>query len=107
MFHSMVIPVSDLHGAKALYEALVGPPHTDTDYYVGYNVDGFEIALTPDDNGVGAPVLYADVPDLDAAREKLLAAGATEKLAPQQVAPEARICVLGDRDGNPIGLRGA
>jgi len=106
MFNSMVIPVSDLDSAKKLYGALAGEPHTDTAYYVGYNVDGFEVALAPGDNGVGAPVLYADVPDLDAAREKLLAAGATEKLAPQQVAPDVRICVLTDADGNPIGLRG-
>lgn len=106
MFNSMVIPVSDLERAKSVYGALAGEPHTDTPYYVGYNVDGFEVALAPGDNGVGAPVLYADVPDLEAAREKLLAAGATERLALKQVAPGVRICVLDDVDGNPIGLRG-
>jgi predicted enzyme related to lactoylglutathione lyase len=51
-------------------------------------------------------VAFADVEDLDAARETVLAAGATERDAPRQVAPEARICVLADPDGNPIGLRG-
>ena len=49
---------------------------------------------------------FADVDDLDATRETLLAAGATERDAPRQVAPEARVCVLADPDGNPIGLRG-
>ncbi|MGO4340399.1 VOC family protein [Pedococcus sp. 2YAF34] len=49
---------------------------------------------------------YADVDDLDAMRETLLAAGATERDAPRQVAPDARVCVLADADGNPIGLRG-
>ena len=49
---------------------------------------------------------YADVEDLDATRATLLAAGATERSAPLQVAPEARVCVLADSDGNPIGLRG-
>ena len=44
--------------------------------------------------------------DLDAARETLLAAGATERDAPRQVAPESRVCVLLDPDGNPVGLRG-
>jgi hypothetical protein len=48
-------------------------------------------------------VAYADVEDLDAT---LLAAGATERSAPRQVAPQARVCVLADADGNPIGLRG-
>jgi predicted enzyme related to lactoylglutathione lyase len=57
--------------------------------------------------GGGGPVVFADVDDLDAARETLLAAGATERDAPRQVAPGARVCVLLDAEGNPVGLRGA
>ena len=102
---SLVIPVSDLDAAKAVYTALLGEPHTDQPYYVGYNVDGFEVALNPGEEG-GGPVAFADVEDLDASRATLLAAGATERSAPRQVAPEARVCVLADADGNPIGLRG-
>ena len=102
---SLVIPVSDLDAAKAVYTALLGEPHTDQPYYVGYNVEGFEVALNPGEEG-GGPVAFADVEDLDAARATLLAAGATERSAPRQVAPEARVCVLADADGNPIGLRG-
>jgi predicted enzyme related to lactoylglutathione lyase len=104
---SLVIPVSDLDAAKAVYTTLLGAPHTDQPYYVGYDVDGFEVALAPGDgDGAGGPVAYADVEDLDATRATLLAAGATERSAPRQVAPEARVCVLADADGNPIGLRG-
>jgi predicted enzyme related to lactoylglutathione lyase len=102
---SLVVPVSDLDAAKAVYTALLGAPHTDQPYYVGYNVDGFEVALAPGD-AAGGPVAYADVEDLDATRATLVAAGATERSAPRQVAPEARVCVLADADGNPIGLRG-
>ena len=102
---SLVIPVSELDAAKEVYTALLGAPHTDQPYYVGYNVDGFEVSLAPGD-GTGGPVAYIDVEDLDASREALLAAGATERDAPRQVAPEARVCVLVDGDGNPIGLRG-
>ncbi|UQX86884.1 hypothetical protein M6D93_11255 [Jatrophihabitans telluris] len=102
---SLVIPVTDLAAAKAVYTALLGAPHTDESYYVGYNVDGFEVSLNPSGDTAG-PVAFADVDDLDAARESLLAAGATEQSAPRKVAPEARVCVLADGDGNPIGLRG-
>ena len=102
---SLVIPVSDLDANKAVYTALLGAPHTDQSYYVGYNVDGFEVSLAPGGEA-GGPVAYADVDDLDATRATLLAAGATERSAPRQVAPEARVCVLADADGNPIGLRG-
>ena len=102
---SVVVPVSDLETAKAVYGALYGAPHTDSPYYVGFDAGGFEVSLAPGDVG-GGPVAYADVDDLDAAREALLAAGATERSEPRQVAPEARVCVLEDKDGNPIGLRG-
>jgi predicted enzyme related to lactoylglutathione lyase len=102
---SVVVPVSDLDAAKAIYTALFGAPHTDQPYYVGYDVDGFEVSLAPGE-AAGGPVAYADVDDLDATRATLLAAGATERSAPRQVAPEARVCVLADADGNPIGLRG-
>jgi predicted enzyme related to lactoylglutathione lyase len=102
---SLVIPVSDLEAAKAVYTALLGAPHTDQPYYVGYNVEGFEVALAPGDVA-GGPVSYADVDDLDATRAILLEAGATERSAPRKVAPESRVCVLADADGNPIGLRG-
>jgi len=102
---SVVIPVSDLDAAKSVYTALLGDPHTDQPYYVGYVADGFEVSLAPGDAADG-PVAYVDVDDLDATRETLLAAGATERSAPRQVAPEARVCVLADADDNPIGLRG-
>ena len=101
---SLVIPVTDLNAAEAVYDALLGSPHTDESYYVGYNVDGFEVGLNP--AGAGGPVAFADVEDLDATRETLLAAGATERDAPRKVAPDTRICVLADADGNPFGLRG-
>jgi hypothetical protein len=51
-------------------------------------------------------VAFADVDDLDQTRATLMAAGATERDAPRQVAPETRVCVLTDADGNPFGLRG-
>ena len=102
---SLVIPVSDLDAAKAVYTALLGSPHTDESYYVGYNVDGFEVALAPGQD-TGGPVVYTDIDDLDGMRETLIAAGATEKSAPREVAPGARVCVLADADGNLFGLRG-
>jgi predicted enzyme related to lactoylglutathione lyase len=102
---SLVIPVSDLDAAKAVYTTLFGAPHTDQPYYVGYNLDGFEVALTPGDVA-GGPVVFTDVEDLDATRATLLAAGATERDAPRQVAAGVRVCVVADTDGNPFGLRG-
>jgi hypothetical protein len=46
-------------------------------------------------------VAFADIEDLDATRETLLTAGATERDAPRRVAPETRICVLADAEATP------
>jgi predicted enzyme related to lactoylglutathione lyase len=102
---SVVVPVTDLDAAKTIYTALLGQPHTDQPYYVGFSADGFEVSLNPHGDGKG-PVAYVDVDDLDAAREGLMAVGATERTAPREVGPGMRICVLEDIDGNAIGLRG-
>jgi len=83
---SLVVPVSDLDAAKNVYTALLGAPHTDESYYVGYNIDGFEVGLAPGEVA-GGPVAYADVEDLDATRATLLAAGATERDAPRKSHP--------------------
>lgn len=101
---SIVVPVSDLEAARAVYGAVLGSPHTDTPYYVGYDVDGFEVSLAPG-RPTTAPVANVDVDDLDAAREGLLAAGASEVSEPREVAPGVRVCVLADPDGNLLGLR--
>jgi predicted enzyme related to lactoylglutathione lyase len=103
---SVVIPVSNLDAAKPIYTALYGAPHTDQPYYVGFSADGFEVSLAPQEDVAGGPVAYTDVDDLDAARAAVLAAGATERSAPREVAPGARVCVLLDTDGNAFGLRG-
>lgn len=103
--NSVVVPASDLDKVKAVYTALLGEPHTDEAYYVGYNVDGFEVGLNPQGEDIG-PVAYVDVDDLDQARKTLLAAGATDLLEPKPAGPGARVAVVADPAGNPIGLRG-
>lgn len=103
---SIVIPVSDIAAAKSIYTALYGAPHMDTPYYVGYQAEGLEVGLTPQADRDLGPIAYAAVEDLDGTREKLVAAGAKERVAPKQVSPGLRVCVLEDKDGNPIGLSG-
>ncbi|GAB2776320.1 hypothetical protein GCM10027039_41970 [Terrabacter koreensis] len=74
----LVIPVSDLRAARAMYTALLGAPHTDESSCGGYNIDGFEAPLNPADHG-GGPVTLADAEDLDALHDTMLAAGTTER----------------------------
>lgn len=99
-------PVTDLDAAKKAFGALLGvEPHTDTPYYVGYNVGGLEIALNP--NGArmgmtGATPFWA-TEDLETATEQLAAAGATVTMPPGDVGGGTRLSVL-TIDGNSVGL---
>ncbi len=66
--HTIVIPTPDLAAATAFYTAAWGTePHTETPYYVGFNLDGQEIGLNP--NGerdqMTGPVVYWMTDDLD------------------------------------------
>ena len=103
---SIVIPVTDIAPAKAIYSAVLGAPHMDSPYYVGFKAEGIEVGLTPQGDLALGPVAYIAVEDLDGAKDKLVAAGAKERVATKQVAPGLRVCVLEDKDGNPIGLSG-
>jgi len=103
---SVVIPVSDIAAAKAIYASLYGAPHMDSPYYVGFKAEGIEVGLTPQADRDLGPVVYTSVENLDATRDALVSAGAKERSAPKQVAPGLRVCVLEEKDGNPIGLSG-
>jgi len=103
--YSVVYPVTDLDAAKTLYGALLGEPHTDMPYYVGYNVNGFEIGLAPGANqGVGGPVTYWRVPDVAAAVAELDAAGASVLRDTGDVGGGTVLAIVADPEGNPIGL---
>lgn len=71
----------DLAAAKAWYTEVLGiGPYFDEPYYVGFNVKGYELGITPDDHAeVTRPesgIAYWGVPDARAAWERLLGLGA-------------------------------
>lgn len=56
--------------------------------------------------GEGAPAVsfYIQVPDLDAALARVVAAGGAVKRAPEEVAPSVVVAAFGDPEGNELGL---
>jgi predicted enzyme related to lactoylglutathione lyase len=100
-------PVSDLTKAKAVYAALLGvPPQTDSDYYVGFDVDGQHIGLVPDGGpqGMTSPVAYWHVADIEAKLAELTAAGAAVKEPAHDVGGGRSVAAVTDPDGNVLGL---
>jgi predicted enzyme related to lactoylglutathione lyase len=100
-------PVSDLEKAKAVYTALLGiQPQADSDYYVGYDVEGQQIGLVPGGGpqGMTSPVAYWHVSEIEAKLAEVTAAGATELESPHDVGGGRLVATFTDPDGNVLGL---
>ena len=97
-------PVTDLAKAKAVYTALLGvEPMADSAYYVGYEAEGQQIGLVPNSD-MTSPVDYWHVADIEAKLAEVIAAGATLKEAPHDVAAGRLVASFTDPDGNVLGL---
>ncbi|MEX3104261.1 MULTISPECIES: VOC family protein [unclassified Streptomyces] len=104
---TIIYPVKDLTGAKAVFGALLGvEPYADTPYYVGYKAAGQDVGLDPNGHGKGmtGPVPYWHVTDLRERLAALLDAGAELLQDAQDVGNGRLIASVKDADGNLVGL---
>jgi predicted enzyme related to lactoylglutathione lyase len=104
---TVVSPTRDLEATTRLWTSLLGiAPHTETPYYVGWNVDGQEIGLDPHghDKGMTGTVGYWHVPDVTAKVAELETVGAKLTQPPTDVGGGKLIARLTDADGNEFGL---
>jgi predicted enzyme related to lactoylglutathione lyase len=100
-------PVSDLAKAKEVYTALLGtPPQHDSDFYVGFDVEGQHIGLVPGGGpqSMTSPVAYWHVDDIEAKIAEVTAAGATVHEAAHDVGGGRLVATVTDADGNVLGL---
>jgi predicted enzyme related to lactoylglutathione lyase len=107
MIKTVLHPVSDVAAAKDVYTALLGtPPQTDSDYYVGYDVEGQHIGLVPGGGpqGMKSPVAYWHVADIEAKLGEVTAAGATVTEPAHDVGGGRLVASFTDLDGNVLGL---
>jgi predicted enzyme related to lactoylglutathione lyase len=104
---TVLVPVSDLATAKAVYAALLGvQPQTDSPYYVGFEAAGQQIGLLPGGGpqGMTSPVPFWQVPDIEAKLAEVTAAGATVKEPAHDVGGGRLVATVTDPDGNVLGL---
>jgi predicted enzyme related to lactoylglutathione lyase len=102
---TIVIPVSDLTAAKALYGALLGvAPDMDQPYYVGYTTGSQHVGLDPNGDTTAGPVMYWHVQDISAALRDLLAAGAEQVQEVKDVGNGKLTATVRDQNGTTLGL---
>jgi len=103
----VLLPVSDLATAKAVYGALLGvAPQSDSSYYVGFEVASQQIGLLPGGGpqGMSSPVPYWHVADIETKLAEVSAAGATVKEPAHDVGGGRLVATVTDPDGNVLGL---
>jgi predicted enzyme related to lactoylglutathione lyase len=104
-----IYAVVDLARAKAWYaEVLERPPYFDEEFYVGFNVGGFELGLVPEPDAPAerdaAGVAFWGVSDATAAYERLLSLGGADHEPVQDVGGGVKIGAVRDPFGNVFGV---
>lgn len=101
-----IYPVPDLDKAKAWYTQVFGvAPYFDQPFYVGFSVGGFELGLVPDGQpGTSGSRIYWGVDDIEADVARILALGASEFSAIQEVGEGIKVAELKDPFGNLLCL---
>jgi predicted enzyme related to lactoylglutathione lyase len=99
----------DLDRAKAWYAEVLGfAPYFDEPFYVGFNVGGFELGITPDGDAKPkrpeAGIAYWGVKDATTAYARLIEMGATEHEAIADVGEGIKIGSVWDPFGNVLGV---
>ena len=100
--------VDELDAAKTWFAKALGvQPYFDQPFYVGFELHGSELGLMPresaDRYGPGG-LAYWRVADIQAVHAQLIAAGATEDHAIQDVGDGVLISVVATPHGNLLGL---
>lgn len=109
--------VDDIAAARLWYTKVLGfPPYFDQPFYVGFNVGGFELGLSPDaapGAGPGKPPraygAYWGVKDIESALARLLELGAEPRTDIQDVGQDnednrIRVADVLDPWGNVFGI---
>lgn len=99
----------DLAKARQWYSDVLGfAPYFDQPFYVGFNVGGYELGITPDDKAqprrAEAGIAYWGVRDANAACKRLVSMGAKEHEPIADVGDGIRIGSVIDPFGNVLGV---
>ncbi|MEN3121696.1 VOC family protein [Janibacter sp. LM] len=103
------IPVTDLSAATSFYSGLFGWQIAEVPGYEGYpmwqapnRISGG--GLAPRGEGFEHPRSYVEVDSIDEVLAKAKATGGTVLMEKSPISETSWFAVLGDPDGNPIGI---
>ncbi len=107
---TIVYRVKDLNAAKEWYaKAFEQKPYFDEPFYVGFNINGYELGLQPEEidlhkvKSISSMALWV-VKDIDKTYAEMIRLGATEHEKPTNVGGDVVVATVKDPWGNFIGL---
>jgi predicted enzyme related to lactoylglutathione lyase len=105
---TVIYHVEDLDDAKNWYKDITGiDPYFDQPFYVGFDINGYELGLDPDMDNVEAgnqSVAYWSVDNIEDVVDKLTENNASVIPNIAEVGDGIKVAVLKDPFGNAIGL---
>lgn len=112
MLHGLrtaIYSVDDIGRAKEWYANVLGfGPYFDEPFYVGFDVGGFELGLSPGEadepRSASGVTVYWGVDDAKAAIERLLGLGASENSGVMDVGEGILLATVLDPFGNVFGV---
>jgi predicted enzyme related to lactoylglutathione lyase len=101
--------VDDIERGKTWYTEVLGfGPYFDEPFYVGFNVEGYELGLQPAEVSSGekaeGAVAYWGVEDAEAACKRIIELGATVHEQVQDVGAGIKVATVKDPFGNVFGI---
>jgi predicted enzyme related to lactoylglutathione lyase len=105
---TVIYHVNDIEKAKEWYGRITGiKPYFDEPFYVGFDINGFELGLDPDTTDVvpgNNSIAYWSVDDIHKALENLKDNGAAVVSDIQNVGDNISVAIVKDPFGNCVGL---
>ena len=102
------LEAQDLAAAKRFYTRALGKqPYFDQPFYVGFEIEGYELGITPAESstaGPGQTSTYLAVSDVDAEMARWIGLGCTEHEAAADVGEGIRVGAVRDPFGNAVGF---
>lgn len=103
-----IYKVPDIAEATEWYTKVLGmEPYFNEPFYVGFNVNGFELGLQPQEGEIVKPdsvMAYWGVDDVEATHVMLLSAGASPHEEPTEVGGGIVVAAVKDPWGNVFGI---
>ncbi len=104
-----IYTVDDMSEAKRWYREVFGAePYFDEPFYMGWNIGGYELGLTPRKEGataeVGGVETYWGTTDVPATVARLIALGARPHSEPQDVGDGIVVATVLDPWNNIVGV---